>query len=252
MLLACIPLQSARSATPGTERDRLRETAIAALPPGCRFRCIVMLCATLPGIAGAHCKAEDAGRDTARGPRAKFNQILNPGDDAPVWKGLPGVDGKVHSLTDYRESRVLVVVFTCNHCPMAQAYEPRLIEFARTYAPRGVQVIALNVSLSRADSLDEMKTRADRMKYPYPYLFDQTQASGRAYGATVTPHLFVLNDRRKVCYMGAFDDHLEVESVRRHYVRDAVDALLAGKEPPVRESLQRGCGIQYADREQRK
>lgn len=177
--------------------------------------------------------------------KAKFNKVVKVGDQAPAWGALPGVDDKPHSLADYKQARLMVVVFTCNHCPVAQAYEPRLIEFARKYRERGVQVVAINVSLNGADALDKMKERALTEGYSFPYLFDQSQASGRAYGATVTPHLFVLDGQRRIAYMGAFDDQMVAEDVEKHYVVDAVEALLAGKDVPVKESLQRGCGIRY-------
>lgn len=178
-------------------------------------------------------------------PRAKFNKVLTFGDSAPVWTDLPGVDGKSHSLSDYAEAQVLVVVFTCNHCPVAKAYEPRMLKFVETYRDRGVQWVAINVNLNKADRLDKMQERAKARGYTFPYLFDESQASARKYGATVTPHLFVLDRERRVAYMGAFDDSFDPAKVKRTYLTDAVDALLAGKPPPVRETLQRGCEIQY-------
>lgn len=180
--------------------------------------------------------------------KAKFNRVVNVGDMAPAWSGLAGVDDKAHSLVDYRDAKVLVVVFTCNHCPVAQAYESRLLDLARKYREKAVQVVAINVSLNQADSLDTMKERSRQREYPFPYLFDGSQASGRAYGATVTPHVFVLDGQRRIAYMGAFDDNMDAAEVKKNYVVDAVDALLVGKSPPVRESLQRGCGIRYKDK----
>lgn len=180
--------------------------------------------------------------------KSKFNRVLRIGDQAPAWSGLTGVDDKTHSLDDYRDAKVLVVVFTCNHCPVAQAYEPRLFGTARKYREMGVQVVAINVSLNQADSLDNMKVRAREHAYPFPYLFDGSQSSGRAYGATATPHVFVLDGQRRIAYMGAFDDNLDAAEVKKNYVVDAIEALLAGKSPPVRESLQRGCGILYKDK----
>lgn len=200
---------------------------------------LVLVVASLPLLAGRE-SANAAGK-------AKFNKVLDIGDQAPDWKDLPGTDDKSHRLAEFREAEVLVVVFTCNHCPVAKQYEGRLIEFAKKYEKR-VQVVGISVSQNDADRLEKMKTRAAEAGFAFPYLRDESQQTGRAYGATVTPHFFVLDRDRKVAYMGAFDDNIfEPQKVEKHYVVDAVDAVLAGKEPRVRESLQRGCAIQYDD-----
>jgi peroxiredoxin len=177
--------------------------------------------------------------------KSKFNSVVAIGDKAPDWENLPGVDGNSHSLADYRESKAVVVVFTCNHCPVAKMHEDRLIELAKKYA-KDVQVVAISVSHSAADGLDKMKVRASEKGYPFPYLYDETQKTGRSYGATATPHFFLLDGERKIAYMGAFDDStLEPAKAEKHYLVDALKAVLAGKEPRVRESLQRGCAIEY-------
>jgi peroxiredoxin len=181
----------------------------------------------------------------ADGGRAKFNRVVAIGDRAPAWGELPGVDGKSHRLDDYQKAKVVVVVFTCNHCPVASAYEQRLGDFVSTYRAKGVELVAISVSTKKVDRLEKMKERAQQRGFRFPYLYDATQKTGRAYGATVTPHCFVLDQDRKIAYMGAFDDSEKPERVRKHYVVDAVEALLAGKSPPVRESLQRGCAIEY-------
>jgi peroxiredoxin len=175
---------------------------------------------------------------------AKFNKVLSIGDAAPEWTNLPGVDDKLHNLSDYREAKVIVMVFTCNHCPVAKMYEERLVEFARKYE-RKVQVVAISVSHHGADGLEKMKARAAERGMSYQYLYDESQKSARSYGATVTPHFFVLNGERQIAYMGAFDDNFEPDRVEKHYLTDAVEALLAGNEPRVKESLQRGCAIDY-------
>jgi peroxiredoxin len=177
--------------------------------------------------------------------KAKFNNVLAIGDKAPDWENLPGVDGKPHSLADYREAKAMVIVFTCNHCPVAKMHEDRLIELAKKYA-KDVQVVAITVSRNAADGLDKMKIRASEKKYPFPYLYDEAQKTGRSYGATATPHFFLLNGERKIAYMGAFDDStFEPAKAEKHYLVDALKAVLEGKEPRVRESLQRGCAIEY-------
>ena len=177
--------------------------------------------------------------------KSKFNNVLAIGDKAPEWENLPGVDGKAHSLADYHGAKTVVIVFTCNHCPVAKMHEDRLTELARKFE-KDVQVVAISVSRNPADGLDKMKVRAAEKKYPFPYLYDETQKAGRNYGATATPHFFVLDGERKIAYMGAFDDStLEPEKAQKHYLVDALKAVLEGKEPRVRESLQRGCAIEY-------
>lgn len=176
--------------------------------------------------------------------KAKFNKVLAIGETAPDWSDLPGVDDKQHSLADYREAKGMIVVFTCNHCPVVKMYEERLIEVAKKYDDK-VPVVAISVSHNGADGLDKMKARAAEKSFPFPYLYDESQKSARSYGATVTPHFFVLDSERKIAYMGAFDDNFDPKKVEKHYVVDAVEAVLAGKEPRIRESLQRGCAIEY-------
>jgi peroxiredoxin len=123
-------------------------------------------------------------------------------------------------------------------------YEERLIEFARKNEEK-VQVVAISVSHNGADGLAKMKTRAAEREFPFPYLYDESQKSARSYGATVTPHFFVLDRDRRIAYMGAFDDNFDRDKVEKQYLADAVEALLAGNEPRVKESLQRGCAIEY-------
>jgi len=156
-----------------------------------------------------------------------------------------GVDGQEHNLGQFRAAKAIVLVFTCNHCPVAKAYEDRLIEFQKDYKAKGVQVIAINVNNIPADRLDKMKQRAAEKGFNFPYLYDSTQVSGRDYGARVTPHVFVLDAQRKIAYMGAFDDSQNPSGVKEKYVRDAVDAILAGRQPAQAETKAFGCGIKY-------
>lgn len=175
----------------------------------------------------------------------KFNRVLNIGDPAPDFEKLEGVDGKTRSLKDFADADALVLVFTCNHCPVAQAYEQRMNEFLKSVVGQKVRLVAINCSLEPADSLEKMKEHAAERKLQYPYLSDPSQDVGRAYGATVTPHVFVLDRNRKIAYMGAFDDNFVEDRVEEHYVSDAVKAVLAGKTPEVTESRQKGCSIEY-------
>jgi thiol-disulfide isomerase/thioredoxin len=171
------------------------------------------------------------------------------GAPAPAWSSLVGIDGKDHALAQYQKSKALVIVFTCNHCPVAKAYEDRLIELQKDYEPKGVQVIAINVNNIAADRLDKMKERAKEKGFNFPYLYDTTQVSGHDYGARVTPHAFVLDGARKIAYMGAIDDSQALDNVKVRYVRDALDAILAGSPPPKTETKAFGCGIKYENKE---
>ena len=169
------------------------------------------------------------------------------GDAAPDWTGLVGVDGAKHSLSDYKDAKVAIVVFTCNHCPVAQAYQDRIIALQKDYKNKGVQVIAVNVNNIPDDTLDKMKERAKSKGFNFPYLYDSTQKIGHDYGATTTPHVFVLDKNRKLAYMGGIDDNMKPDEVKKHYLRDAVDALLAGKTPPETDTKHLGCSIKYDD-----
>ena len=175
----------------------------------------------------------------------KFNRKLSVGDQAPDFSGLVGTDDKKHSMDDYKDSSVLVIVFTCNHCPVAKMYEDRFIAFSKQYKKKGVSFVAISCSLFPADRLEKMKRHADEKRYPFDYITDPSQQTGRDYGATVTPHVFVLDTKRRIAYLGAFDDSMNSKTVERHYVRDAVEALLAKKQIEIFETLQFGCAIEY-------
>lgn len=170
------------------------------------------------------------------------------GAPAPPFS-LPGTDGRTHSLDEFRDRKVLVVVFTCNHCPYAQAWEGRLIEVQRDYGPKGVALVAINPNDERQypqDSFEEMVKRAKAKGFNFPYLRDESQAVARAYGAQVTPHLFVFDEGRKLRYQGRVDDnHESPKRVRSHDLRNALDALLAGKPVPVAETPANGCSVKW-------
>jgi peroxiredoxin len=175
----------------------------------------------------------------------KFNRKLSVGDQAPDWSELVGTDDKKHSLKNYTGSSVLVIVFTCNHCPVAKMYEDRFVAFSKQYKKQGVSFVAISCSLFPTDRLEKMTERAEEKKYPFDYVTDPSQQTGRDYGATATPHVFVLDQKRRIVYMGAFDDSMNPKKVERHYVRDAVEALLAKKTIEIFETLQFGCAIEY-------
>jgi peroxiredoxin len=184
----------------------------------------------------------------------QFNSVLNIGDPAPDWKDLPGVDGKRHSLADLRDRDLVVVVFTCNSCPIASDYEDRIIEFAKKYCGTGQKtgLVAINVNTVEEDLLPHMKERATAKNFPYPYLFDQSQKIGKAYGALFTPEFFVLDKDRKVAYMGAFDDNVEPTKMKHAYLEPAVQAVLKGAKPNPAETQASGCLIRYARSRRRK
>ena len=212
-----------------------------------------MRCLLLPLLAGVAMSLPGSAADAVA--------PLPPGADAPHFN-LPGVDGRNWSLKDFAEAKVLVVVFTCNHCPTAQYYEERIKRIVADYGPNGVALVALmpndpkSVRLDElgwsdlGDSFAEMKVRAKDRQYNFPYLYDgDTEAVSRAYGPAATPHVFVFDAERKLRYAGAIDDSERVQKVTKHYLRDALDALLTGKEPPVTRTKVVGCSIKWAGKE---
>ena len=180
------------------------------------------------------------------GAGAKFNKVLDIGSQAPGISGV-GVDDKPYSLDAAKDAKAVVVIFTCNHCPVAMAYEDRFIKLAQEYKDQGVSVVAVNVNNSEADKLDKMKERAEEKGFTFPYVYDSSQQSARKFGASVTPQVFVLDKDRKVAYMGAFDDSMFASKVEQQFCRDAVNAVLEGKSVEVPETRAKGCGIQYED-----
>ncbi len=175
----------------------------------------------------------------------EYNPTLNIGDAAPAWNNLPGTDGKSHSLSDLQDKKLVVVVFTCNSCPVAGDYEDRIIAFAKQHAAE-LAVVAINVNRVAEDSLEKMKQRAQEKGYPYPYIYDESQQIAKAYGATFTPEFFVLGADRKIAYMGGMDDNSNPAEVKHNYLEPAVAAALAGTKPATAETVARGCRIRYA------
>lgn len=183
----------------------------------------------------------------------KYNDVLSIGGNAPAWTNLPGVEGKKHSLADLAEKKAIVVVFTCNTCPYAIDVEGRLNAFAKQIADakQPVALVAINVNNVEADKMPAMKKKAEQAKFTFPYLYDETQKIARDFGATRTPEFFVLDERRRVVYMGTFDNSNEGKSAVKQYVQDAVAAALAGRKPAIEEMPPIGCGIRF-DRARRK
>jgi peroxiredoxin len=178
----------------------------------------------------------------------KFNKKLSVGDKAPAWENLDGTDGKKHSLSDLKDKDVVVVIFTCNTCPVATDYEDRILAFARDYAKPDskVAVVAVNVNTVKGDGLPDMKKRAESRKFPFAYLHDPSQEIARAYGAMFTPEFFVLDRDRKVVYMGAMDDKTPPTEPTAKYLEAAVKAALGGKKADTGEtSASAGCKIRF-------
>ncbi|MGH9495384.1 MAG: redoxin domain-containing protein [Candidatus Sulfotelmatobacter sp.] len=187
--------------------------------------------------------------------------ILGIGSPAPNFE-LPGVDGAIHKLSDYSASPVLVVIFNCNHCPIAQMYEQRIAQLATDYKDRGVSVIVIQPndpsairideldSSDISDSLEEMKIRAEYKHLTYPYLYDgETQSVTNAYGPQATPHAFVFDSDRRLRYEGRVDNSYRTEQVTTHEVRDAIDALLAHREVAVKHAGVFGCSTKWKEKQ---
>ena len=214
-------------------------------------RVVVLLLVAMAGLAVSGLAAAGA---------QEKHPVLAIGAQAPDF-ALPGVDGKVHRLSDYAASPVLAVVFMCNHCPIAQMYETRVQKLADDYGPRGVAVVAIQPNDPKAieigeldssdvsDSLPEMKIRAEWKKLRYPYLYDgDTQKVARAYGPQATPHIFIFDKARKLRYEGRVDSSYRTELVKTHEARDAIDALLAGKPVAVTHTGVFGCSTKWAEK----
>ncbi len=169
------------------------------------------------------------------------------GDPMPHFT-LPATDGLTIDTKVVRDP-VLVIVFTCNHCPYAQAYEDRLINLANHFEEEGVQFILINsndASNYPEDSFDQMKVRREEKGFPFPYCFDESQEVAKSYGALCTPHCFVFDRERTLKYKGRVDDNWrEPDQVTEHNLRDAIAALVKGEEPPVHEMNAIGCSIKW-------
>lgn len=165
---------------------------------------------------------------------------------------LKNTDGKMVSLANYKKAKGFIVVFTCNHCPFSQAYEQRIIDLHQKYAAKGYPVVAINPNdktRSPEDSYENMVIRAKDKKYPFAYLYDETQAIAKTYGATRTPHIFILSKtkgKNKVEYIGAIDDNSEEpKEVTEKYVERAINALLGGKPIAKTNTKAIGCTIKW-------
>jgi len=188
-------------------------------------------------------------------------KTLAIGAKAPDF-ALPGVDGKTHKLAEYAQAKVLVIVFTCNHCPTAQAYEDRIAKLAGDYKDKGVVLVAISPNDAKAvrldelgytdlgDSLADMKIRAKDKGFQFPYLYDgDKQEVSKAYGPMTTPHVFVFDAERTLRYVGRVDDNeRDPNAIKSHDARNAIEAVLAGQPVPVETTKTFGCSIKWSDK----
>jgi peroxiredoxin len=194
-------------------------------------------------------------------PASDVPPILKIGSSAPDFS-LSGVDGKTHSLKDYASSKVLAIIFTCNHCPVAQMYEKRIKQLTSDFESKGVAVVAINPNDPKAvhlsemgytdlgDSLPEMKLRAQYRHFNFPYLSDgATQSVALKYGPTATPHAFIFDKDRKLRYEGRIDSNPREELATKHEARDAINALLSGQPVAVTDRPAVGCSTKWAYKE---
>lgn len=161
---------------------------------------------------------------------------------------LPGVDGKNHSLSSFRGKPVLVVIFSCNHCPYVKAYEDRMVSIQKDYAGKGVQFVAINSNDEKAypeDSFAEMVKRSKEKGFNFPYLRDESQRVVEAYGGVCTPHVFAFDKARRLRYRGRIDDSKEAPRVTTHDLRNALDDLVAGRDVRNPDTRPFGCSIKW-------
>jgi peroxiredoxin len=198
---------------------------------------------------------------TATATPLNEHKILEVGSPAPDFK-LLGVDGKTYSLANFKSAKVLVIVFTCNHCPTSQAYEERIKKIVTDYKDKGVQLVAISpnstegLSLSElgytdvSDTYEEMQYRAKDKSFNFPYLFDgETQATSEKYGPVATPHVFIFDSKRILRYQGRIDDmENPAKTPSVHDTRNAIDELLSGKDVSVKSTKVFGCSTKWKDK----
>lgn len=176
-------------------------------------------------------------------------ETLRIGDPLPEFTGLPSTDGRSYSVSDFTEP-VLVVVFSCNHCPYVQAYEDRMMDLVRRYGGTGVRLVAINSNETAnypEDSFDKMVERAKARGFNFPYLRDDDQSVAASFRATHTPQFFLFDRDRKLRYSGKMDDNWkDASGVKETYLADAIEAVLVGGTVPVPETHSVGCTIKWS------
>ena len=185
------------------------------------------------------------------------------GSAAPDFS-LKGIDNKTYSLASFSNSKILVIIFTCNHCPTAQAYEDRIIGLAKNYTPKNVAIVAVSPNdpstvrldelgyTDMSDSFEEMKKRAAQKKFNFPYLYDgKTQSMAKAYGPVVTPHVFIFDSKRKLRFQGRIDDvEKPTKTPTQFDTRNAIEELLQNKDVTTQTTKVFGCSIKWADKKE--
>lgn len=224
----------------------------AALAVCAAFLCVTMVFAWPQGQAGAPPQGQGRGIQ----PNLE-HPILPIGSPAPDF-ALPGIDGKIHKLSEYARARILAIVFECNHCPMSQLYEGRIEKLYRAYRDKGVVFVAINPNNPKSirlneqgytdvnDSLEEMKIRSKFRGRSWPYLYDgDTQAVSIKYGVVATPHIYLFDQDRKLQYQGRIDDNHREDLIKSHDARNALDAMLEGRPVPVTQTGAFGCTTKW-------
>lgn len=162
---------------------------------------------------------------------------------------LKGVDGKSYSLVNFKDKKAVVVVFSCNHCPYAQAYEQRLIQLQEDYFSKNVALVAINSNDDTnypEDSFPNMVSRSKERGFNFPYVRDESQDIARKYGAICTPHVFAFDQNRRLQYKGRIDDNWKSPAdVKTRDLKNALDEILQGKTPSVQETRPYGCSIKW-------
>jgi len=179
----------------------------------------------------------------------EYNKVISVDQKAPTFSGIPAVMGEKEATLDLdtlTKDNVVVIVFLANHCPVVTAYEDRVIDFANDYKAKGVKVVAVCVDVrNEGDKLPGIKQRVKEKGYSFVYGYDDSQAIGKAYGATNTPQFVVIDKTQTIRYTGAMDDNQNENKVTKQYLRDAVNAILKGDSVEVKETRAVGCGISY-------
>lgn len=169
---------------------------------------------------------------------------LEIGKPAPGWSALQGVDDKAHSLDELKAAKAVVVVFTSDDCPVAKAYQSRLAEMNASFQDQGVVFVAINPNKNA--SIKQMSAHAKSSKIEFAYLHDAKQSVAKSFGATRTPEVFLLNENRQLAYTGAIDDDVRLQGKpKKRYLRDAIEAVLAGKQPAKTKTKSIGCAIRW-------
>jgi len=180
-----------------------------------------------------------------------MNKRIDLGHDAPDFS-LPEVSGKNYSISDFAASPLLLIIFSCNHCPYVQAYEERIKKLQNDFRKDGLQIVAINANDANKyaeDSFEEMQKRATERQFNFLYLRDESQQTAKAFGAAYTPELFLFNAERKLIYTGKIDDNwCEPEKVQTKYLQNAVEEYLRGEEISVPETYAIGCTIKWKER----